>query len=797
MKVSVNWLNDYIDINQVEPSEIANKMILIGNEVEKIEELSTSNNLVVGHVTNKIKHPDADKLSICTVDLGEDEPSQIVCGARNVDIDQKVIVAKVGAILPGNFKIKAATIRGIESNGMICSLEELGIESKYIPDSSKDGIHVLPNDAPVGVDALKYMGLDDTVITYELTADRNDLLSMIGMAYETRAIVGNEVRIPETGFKEIEKDINKYLSLKVDTDNCPKYFAKIVEAIKIGESPEFIKTRLMVAGIRSINNVIDISNYVMLEYGQPLHFFDYDKLGTNIVVRMANHNEKFITLDNIERHLSSDDIVITNGKEPVALAGVMGGHNTEVDNNTKTIVIESAIFNLKNIRNTAKRTLQSEASIRFERGLDPNKTIEALNRVCHLLEKYASGKVLNGILSHDNLPILQKEILLRKERVNNVLGVELNDKDITTVFDKLSFSYKQDKSNFFVTIPSRRMDINIEEDLIEEIGRIYGYNNIIGVLPESRIKPGRYDQKYLKIKQIKEKMKSFGLYEVMTYSLINNDNVNKFTNDSFTCIGLNNPMSEEKNVLRYSLLDSLLKVEEYNLARNIKNINIFEVASSYYQENNAYLEETKLAAIMCGEYLMNVYNNQLVSVDFYLIKGLLEELFNYLGLANRYKFNKPETNINELHPGISAEIFVDNELVGYVGCINPIISDIPFYMFEISLDKVLSKSAIIIRYKETPKYPSISRDVAFILNKDILAKSVIEILKKVGGKLLTNIQVFDVYTDDKIGSDKKSIAFNLTFRDNNKTLTEEEVTPIIEKIITTIETSYNALMRRN
>lgn len=797
MKVSLNWLNDYIDISKIEPNELANKMALIGNEVEKIEKLCPSNNLVIGHVIDKIKHPDADQLSVCIVDLGEGKPNQIVCGAKNVDINQKVIVAKVGAVLPGNFEIKKANIRGIESNGMICSLEELGIESKFIPDNFKDGIYVLPNDAPIGEDALRYMGLDDTVITYELTSDRNDLLSMLGMAYETKAIVNSEVKLPEISYKEIDKDISDYLSLKVDTDNCFKYYAKIVKNIKIGASPEFIKTRLMTAGIRSINNVVDISNYVMLEYGQPLHFFDYEKLDSKIVVRMAKDNEKFITLDNVERNLSSDDIVITNGKEPIALAGVMGGLNTGVDNNTNTIVIESAIFNPRNIKNTSRKTVQSDASIRFEKGLDPNKTIEALNRVCYLLEKYANGEVLRGILSYDNLPVVQKEILLRKEKVNKVLGIELTNDDIITVFDKLSFDYKEDNSNFIVTIPSLRMDISIEEDLIEEIGRIYGYNNIVGILPNSKIKAGKYDKKYLKIKQIKEKMKSFGLYEVITYSLTSNNNINKFTNDSFEYIELNNPMSEEKNVLRYSMLDSLLKVVEYNLARNIKNINIFEVASSYYKKNNIYIEKTKLASIMYGSYLNDLYNNQEISVNFYIIKGIIEDLLNYLGLENRYKFNKLKTNIYELHPGVSAEILVDNELIGYVGLINPTISEYTLYMFEISLDKVLEKSLNIIRYKEIPKYPSINRDIAFIFDKDIEAQSVIETIKEAGGKLLTNIQVFDVYTDDKIGIDKKSIAFNLTFRDNNKTLTEEEVTPIIEKIISRAETKYNASIRKN
>ena len=425
MKVSKNWLNMYVDIDNVSTDEITKKMPLVGNEIEESYKLCEATNLVIGYVVSKEKHPDSEKLNVCMVDLGN-EIVQIVCGAKNVAPGQKVIVAKIGATLPGGIKIEKASLRGVESNGMICALEELGIESKYVPERSKGGIHVLEENAPVGEDAIKYLCYDDEVINFELTANRNDLLSMIGMAYEFGAVYDREVILPETNYTELDEKTSDYLDLSVQTINCPLYIAKVVKDIEIKESPNFIKARLMAAGIRPINNVVDISNYVMLEYGQPLHFFDTDKLGNKIVVRMAKDKEEMTTLDGVDRVLDETDIVIANDKEVVTLAGVMGGLNTEVEENTKTITIESAIFNPYNVRYTSKSVLRSESSMRFEKGLDANRTMEAINRACHLLQKYANAKILSGVVMHNEINQVNKNITIKLEKINKILGMSLS-----------------------------------------------------------------------------------------------------------------------------------------------------------------------------------------------------------------------------------------------------------------------------------------------------------------------------------------------------------------------------------
>jgi phenylalanyl-tRNA synthetase beta chain len=796
MKISINWLKEYVDLNNEDINTLIDRMPLIGNEIEEVTKISDATNLVIGKVLEKTKHPESDHLNVCLVDMGDGEPKQIVCGAPNVDKDQKVIVAKIGAVLPGNKKIEQVTLRGVTSNGMICSLEELGIESKYIPEEEKHGIHVLPDDAIIGNDPLEYLDFNDTVITYELTADRGDLLSMIGMAYETGALLNKNIKLPDNNIQEINEDINSNLSLRVDTNNCSRYLTRIVKNVVIKESPNFIKSRLMAAGIRSINNVVDISNYVMLEYGQPLHFFDYDKLGNQIIVRMAKDNEEVITLDNEKRLLNSSDIVITNNQGIVAVAGVMGAMNTEVDNNTKNIVIESAIFNPLNVRKTSVKVFRSQASMRYEKGIDPNISIEALNRACYLLSKYANGEILKGIIGYNNNVTLDKEITITIEKINRVLGMNLTANEISNVFNKLQFKFTLNNDTFIVKAPSRRLDINIEEDLIEEIGRIHGYENMLGVMPITPIKPGKYSSKYLRRKIIRHKMISLGLQQVITYSLNNKENVKQFVNNDVNYIEVINPMSEDKKILRYSLLPSLLKVVEYNLARNIKDINIFELGVSYYKNNEEYIEEEKLAGMMVGNYLTNLWQNKIIEVDFYLIKGLVEELFNYFGInSNRYRFARPNNLPKEFHIGRSAEIFIDNESIGYIGCINPSINKLPIYMFEISLEKLNSKKIRGITYKEVPKYPSITKDLAFIVDKDIESIDIVNTIYSSGGSILASVNIFDIYTGNNLDANKKSLAFNLEFRDLQKTLTDSLVNDIINKIINDVKIKHNGILR--
>ena len=786
MRVSNSWLKELVDIDN-DVNDIAEKMLFVGNEYESINELCPSTNLVVGRVVSKKPHPDSDHLNVCEVDLG-DKIYQIVCGAPNVEANQKVIVAKVGAVLPGG-EIKRSTIRGVESNGMICSIAEIGIESKYVHEEDKKGIHVLPEDAPIGVDAKEYLGLNDVYVDYELTANRSDLLSMIGMAYEVGAIYDKKVNLPDNEVKEVSDKASNYIDIECKTNNCKAYMSRIVKNITIKESPEFIKSRLMSCGIRPINNVVDISNYVMLEYGQPLHFFDLDKVGNKVIIRQAKNNEKMTTLDNIERTLKETDIVICDNEKPIALAGVMGGLESEVTEDTKNILIESAIFDSYSVRYTSKEILRSEASMRFEKGVDPKRTKEALDRAAYLLNMYADGETLSGIVGFNNVDVDDKEIDISSSKIKEVLGMNVEDSEIGDIFRRLGFNYKEKDGNFKVYVPSRRLDINIKEDLIEEVGRIHGYNNMNGTLPIVPIRRGKLLSKNKFIKDIKNRLYSLGLNETITYSLINKEEIDMFKDKSFEYIKVASPLTEDKSIMRYSIIPSLLKVADYNLQRNIKDVNIFENSKVYYLENE-YVEVNKLAILMTGNYIENSWGNKL-SVDFYTIKGVLENLFSYLGILNRYKLST-ENILPSLHPGVSANILVDNNIVGYIGRPHPKITKKDIYVCELDLDKLFNIQVKGIKSKEVPKYPSVVKDMAFILDNDINAGDVITTITKKGGRIVSNVDVFDVF---KIDNNKKSVAFKITFQDLSKTLTEEEVLKSFNTIIEFIEKEYNAVLR--
>ena len=786
MRVSYSWLKELVDIDE-DVNSLANKMLFVGNEYESINELCPSTNLVVGRVVSKALHPDSDHLNVCEVDLG-DKVYKIVCGAPNVDVNQKVIVAKVGAKLPGG-EIKSSVIRGVESNGMICSLAELGLESKYVREEDKRGIHVLPESAPIGVDAKEYMGLNDVYVDYELTANRSDLLSMLGMAYEVGAIYDKKVNLPIVDLDEKSDKTSKYITVNNKTNNCKSYMTRIVKNVKIKESPDFIKSRLMSAGIRPINNVVDISNYVMMEYGQPLHFFDLDKVGDEIIIRQAQNDETIVTLDNVERKLKDSDIVICDKTHPIALAGVMGGLDTEVTEDTKDILIESAIFNPYNIRYTSKEILRSEASIRFEKGIDPKRVKEALDRAAYLLGEYAEGEVLSGIVGFNDVDTDDKEIEVTSSKINKVLGMEIDNREIGDIFRRLGFDYKEKDGKFKVYVPSRRLDINIKEDLIEEVGRIHGYDNMVGKLPLVPIKSGKLLPKNKYIKDIKNRLYSLGLSEVITYSLINKEEIEMFKDKPFEYIKVSSPLTEDRSIMRYSLLPSLLKVADYNLQRSIKDICIYEVSKVYYLEED-YKEVNKLAILMTGNYIENSWNNK-ISIDFYTIKGVLENLFSYLGIINRYKLSTDDIP-KSYHPGVSARIIVDNDVVGYIGKPHPNINKNDVYVCELDLDKLYDVQVKKIKSKEVPKYPSVVKDMAFILDNDIKAGDVISTISKKGGKIVVDVSVFDVF---KMDDNKKSVAFKITFQDASKTLTEEEVLKSFNIIIESIEKEYNAVLR--
>lgn len=790
--ISLNWVKDYIDLNGLDLKELAVKVTKAGINVEKVI-TNHIDHLVVGEVLECVSHPDSDHLHVCQVNIGS-ETTQIVCGAKNVRAGIKVIVALPGAVLPGNFEIKKSTIRGVESNGMICALFELGLEEKTEENYNK-GIHELDADAPVGEDPLAYLGLDDTLYELDVHKHRNnDCYYHIGFAYEIASILNKKVTLPEDSFTEIEDSINNHFNLKVETKKCPYYLAKMVTDIEIKESPDFIKKRLIAAGMRPINNVVDISNYVMLEYGQPMHFFDKDKLGNTIVVRDAKKDEKIVTLDEKERILKSSDIVITDGEKPVCIAGIMGGLNTDVDSTTKTILIESAIFDATSIRYTAGHlNLRSEASIRYGKGLNYEYTGLAMLRACHLLQKYANAKVLSGMMIYDNVDKTPKIVEFKAEDVNKLLGINISTKDMEVELDRLDFKYTYNENTdmFKVIIPNRRLDIDPNvNDIAEEIGRLYGYHNLVSTLPRIPLRKGEYvgDVKYRKL--ISKRLRTLGLNECKTYTLTSPEMAKLFKYDNKENVVLPNPMSMDKSVVRTSILPSLLNTYEYNKARKVNDILLYEI-SKVYDIN--YNEETKIALLMKGNYICNNWQNNVVKVDFYLIKGMVENVLDYLGFKNRYTFTVDNTS--DMHPGMSATILLDREPIGIVGRVHPSLSKDDIFVAELSLTKIMCKQIKAIKYKESSKYPEIKKDLAFVVNKSVPSSELVNQIKKSGGRLLTNIDVFDIYTGENVKEDEKSIAYTLTFSDATRTLLEDEVNTVFRKIIDEVENKCNARLR--
>ena len=790
MKLSRKFVSDYIDIPNTETiSDIAEKMTNVGNEYDSCGKLLPSTNLIIGKVIECIMHPDSDHLHVCKVDIGS-EILQIVCGAPNVREGLKVIVALPGAVLP-EITIKKGVIRGIESNGMLCSLKELGLENKFLEEKDIEGIHELDSDAPVGEDPLKYLELDDEVIDFELTSNRGDLLSILGMAYELGAIYDKKVNDIDLSHSTGEGDITKELKLCVNTEYCPLFLARKVTGVTIKESPLFIKNRLIASGIRPINNVVDISNYVMLETGQPLHYYDANRLGNTLGVRLAHDNEELITLDNQKRILSDMDIVIFNEKEAVGLAGVMGGLSTEVEDDTKDIVIEAAIFDPVLIRKTSKKVLRSEASNRFEKGLDPNRTYMAMERSLHLLEKYADAKIVSGMLEHKKIYIKDKVINISYDKINRVLGSSLTNEEIKGIFRKLDFNYNEEENALNVIVPSRRIDISIPEDLIEEVGRIYGIDNIQGRSLSLPVREGHVNRINRDIRHL---LSALGLNETLTYSLIKENEVGKYTTDSFDIVKLLDPMTEDRSALRYSLIPSLLSVYDYNTARGNDNIKLFEIGKGYYKKDNTYGEDERLGVLISGNYYEVLGNNK--EVNFYTLKGIMERVLDYLGYKNRYYLLKEDIP-SELHPGQSASIYIDNKKIGILGKLHPSVKKDNIFVLELNLSTLKDMKVSKMKYKEISKYPGVSKDMAFILDDRITSEEVMKTIKKAGGKLVTSIRVFDLYKGNNLDKNKKSLAFNLYFEDKDRTLTLEEVTPVFEKIIKEVETKHSAILRNN
>ena len=789
--ISLEWVSDYIDIKDQDLKELAVKITRAGINVEKVIS-NNIENLVIGQVISCIPHPNSDHMHVCQVDVGKTEPVQIVCGAPNVKAGIKVIVALEGAKLPGGV-IKNTQLRGVDSNGMICALCEIGLEENTKENYAK-GIFIVKDNLKNGAPAIPALGLETTLYELDIHKHRNnDCYYHIGFAYEIAAILNRKVTLPNMTYKTSSDDVNNYISVEVDTPKCPYYTGRMATNLTIKESPDFIKKRLLDAGMRPINNVVDISNYVMLEFGQPLHFFDKDTLGEKIVVRNAWEEEKLVTLDNTERTLKTSDIVITDGKKSICLAGVMGGLNTEVTENTKNIFIEAAIFDNISIRNTANRlNLRSEASIRYGKGLSYEYTNYALDRACHLLEKYADATILNSTITYDKLDKTPKIVTFKEDDISKLLGIDIKPKDIEHELDRLEFPYEFNNNNFTVNIPNRRLDIDPNvNDIAEEIVRLYGYENLACTLPKVEIKQGEYkgDVKYRKI--IASRLRTLGLTETRTYTLTSPSMASTFNYEGKTHLNLPNPMSIDKSVLRTSLILSMLNVYNYNKARKVSDMFLYEISKTY---DVNYKEESKIAILMKGNYILNEATKVNVKCDFYLIKGIVENLLDYLGFNGRYRFVKSE--IDNMHPKRSAKIYLDDTFLGVIGEVHPSLCKDEIYVCEISLNKLMQEIKPL-KYVAASIYPEIVKDVAFVVAKNLPVEEIMAEIKRVGKEILTNISIFDVYTGPNVLESEKSVAFKLTFQSNNRTLQEEEVMTIFNEIMTTVKTKFNCKVRDN
>lgn len=792
MKVSKEWLETFISVD-ADTATLAETITRGGIEVDDIIDYTEGiKNLVVGYVESVKQHPEADKLNLCQVNTGE-ETVQIVCGAPNVKADSYVIVSKVGGRLPGGIKIKKAKLRGEESYGMICSLQEIGISEEYVPEEYKEGIFIFNEKQTPGTNALEALYLDDQVLEFDLTPNRKDALSMIGTAYEVRALFGGEVVEPERNMTETE-DISGISVKNEDNEAVPFYALRKVNNVKIAPSPVWMQHRLLKAGIRPINNVVDISNYVLLEFGQPLHIFDYDAIGSKeIVTRRAKENEKMITLDGKERTLLESDIVITNGKEPVALAGVMGGDFSEVTDNTKNVVIESAVFEPVSVRKTSGRlNLRSEASSRFEKGVSHEFVIKALDRTAYLLETLAGGTVEKGIVSDGELDLTPTEIDTSVSFINNRLGLELNPDEITETLDKLGIDVKVDGDNIHAIIPSRRDDLKIPEDITEEVARIYGYDNLPSTLPVySEITPGRLTDNQVKTRIIKNQLSSLGLSGAINYALTESSRATEFTNET-EGLQLKMPMSEIHSTLRTSLIPHLVDNVTYNMNRQRKSVSLYEVGKVFETNGQDKLpkEITKLAAVISGPQYTVEWLGESLPSDFYTLKGILDSVFTRLSLKPHITY-EATNEYKELHPGRTAHVLLKGKVVGLIGELHPKYADghdlNQTTVFEVNLDKLYIETEGTIRYEQLPKYPQITRDIALEVNSEVTVQDITDLIYKLNVKYLINIEPFDVYEGEHIEAGKKSVALHLTYLNKEETLTDEVVetlhTPVVEALL--------------
>lgn len=807
MLVSYQWLKQYIELADLTAQEVAEKLTRSGVEVDLVHSMNKGvKNIVVGKVLECSRHPEADKLSLCQVDIGEDEPVQIVCGAANVAKDQYVVVAKVGARLPGGMKIKRAKLRGQTSEGMICSLQELGFEGRVVAKEFSEGIFAFPTEMTPGQDAIEVLNLDDEVLELDLTPNRADCLSMLGVAYEVGAILGRDIKLPNTVVEAGAEKASDYISVSVDAiEDNPYYGATIIKDVTIAPSPLWLQTTLMAAGIRPINNVVDITNYVLLEYGQPLHAFDYDRFGSNeVLVRRANDEEKIVTLDDVERTLTSDYLAITNGKDPVALAGVMGGATSEVQDDTKNILLEAAYFKGTTIRKASRELgLRSDSSTRFEKGVDPSRVKAAGLRAAKLIVELAGGTVLSDVVEVDELDTTPKEVSITLEKINGVLGTSVDTETVKGILNRLQFSFELDGSTFIISVPTRRQDIQIEADIVEEVARLYGYDNIPTTLPNTATTPGGLTEIQGKKRRVRRYLEHAGVHEAVSYSLTTAEKESFFyeTGSSQARVKVAMPMSEERSALRTTLLPHLLDALSHNKNRSNFDVCLYEVGSVFHTEEEVMTtqpkETTMLAAAFMGLWHEHGWQGEKKAVDFFVVKGIVEGILEELKVAGEVAFVPAEPK--GFHPGRTAKVVISGKEVGILGQVHPAVTkewSLPeTYVFELDFDALTVNETSEIRYSAIPRYPAIDRDIALVMDEGVKASEVEQVIREHGGNLLTRVNLFDLYQGEHMTEGKKSLAFSLRYLDPEKTLTDEEVTKVHDAVIKGLEERLGATLR--
>lgn len=790
MLLPIKWLKDYVDFD-FDVKKLADGLSNSGSHVESIIIPSEGlDKIVVGRIEKIENHPDADKLVICSVNVG-DEVLQIVTGAKNVFEGAIVPVAIHGSTVAGGTKIKKGKLRGVESNGMLCSLEELGYETSVIPKEARDGIFIFPEGTEIGRSAMEALFMDNEILELEITPNRPDCLSIMGMAVETAASFDLKARHKEIKIENQVDDFSDYFDdIEIDTENCTRYYSKILKNIKIGPSPLWLQAYLMQAGVRPISNIVDLTNFVMLEYGQPLHAFDLDSLHSKkIVVRMAKDGEETVTLDGETRKLASDDILITDGQEIIGLAGIMGGLDSEITDKTVNVLLEGANFNKENIRKTSRRlNLRSEASSRFEKGLDPNLAKTAVDRVCQLASEMGIAEVVNGSKDVGNFSKEEKEIKLRHQKLVDLIGVDFTIEEVANILNRLEIETEIKGDYLLAKIPSVRLDLDIEEDLIEEVARVYGYDKIEPKKLMGTLTVGRKPRFRNVEDRIKNLLTGLGYSEFMTYSFVSPSSYAKanYQEDEKNIIRILNPLGEDYSVMRTTLVPSMIDALAKNYARGNENVGGFEIGNTFFPTEDE-LPSEKLKLTM-GFYDLG---------DFYYLKESIEKILWFLGI-NKLEVKRKETSF--LHPGRSAEFLLNGESLGVFGEVHPKVLENyglkkKAYVAELDFDKIVENTIDNYTYKDLPKYPTMKRDFAFIMDRDVDSVDLEKIAKKYGKDLLESFKVFDIYEGENIEDGKKSVAFSLVFRAADRTLEESEVTEICEKVVAEIESEIKAKLR--